>query len=194
MNMLMFPRMLASHDEGWAWLMEIHPRVVKMFALYVVPMSLLPAVMLVYAADVFNGDEMLLHNISNHDARILAVLLFIVQLAMVPLMGAVMQRIGDMVGARPAYHDAFAFAAVVPTPLWLSSLALAVPSAPINALASLAGLFLSVLLIYEGTERVFRVEDPAKWRLLAGSILTAGLVAWAALMGLGFAAWRWAIG
>jgi hypothetical protein len=192
MNMMMFPRMISSHDEGWAWLMKVHPRVVSMYALYVLPMSLIPAAMLIYAADTYGG-RLMLGNLTMGEAGILAAVFFVAEMALVPIMAAVIQRIGDMIAARPDYHDAFAFAAVVPTPLWLSSLALFVPSLAINALAAATGLFLSGLLIYEGTCRVFRLEDEGKSLLLTGSILAAGLVAWVALMGLAFVGWGWAI-
>lgn len=192
MNIMMFPRMFSSHDEGWAWLMRVHPTVVKMYLLYVLPMCLIPAAMLLYAADTYSG-RMMLGNVSMREAWFLAGLFFIAEMVMVPLMGAVIQRMGDIVGARPEYHDAFAFAAVVPTPLWLSSLALFVPSLAINGLATAVALFLCGLLIYEGTYRVYKLEDEGKSLLLTGSVLAAGLVAWVALMGLAFVSWGWAI-
>lgn len=192
MNMMMFPRMLSSHDQGWAWLMRVHPTVVKMYAFYVLPMSLIPAAMLLYAADSYGG-RLMLGNLAMGEAGILAAVFFLAEMAIVPVMGAVIQRIGDIVDARPDYHDAFAFAAVVPTPLWLSSLALFVPSLAVNALAAATGLFLAGLMIYEGTCRVFRLEDEGKSLLLTGSILAAGLVAWVAMMGLAFVSWGWMI-
>ncbi|MDP1651831.1 MAG: hypothetical protein Q8L56_03815 [Rhodocyclaceae bacterium] len=73
MNLMMFPRMLISHDEGWAWLMRVHPAVVKMFFLYVVPMSLLPAAMLLHAADTYGG-RMMLGNLTMDEAWTLAAL------------------------------------------------------------------------------------------------------------------------
>lgn len=191
MSIMTFARMLSSHDEGWAWLMRIHPSVVRMYVFYVVPMSMLPAGMLLYAANASGAT--ILGNLSQSEALALASLFLIAELLMVPVMGAVVQRIGDMVGMRPAYHDAFAYAAVVPTPLWLSSLALAIPSAAINALATAAGLVLATALVYEGAYRVFNTADQDKLRLLSTCVLAAGLVAWAALMGLAFLGWSWTI-
>ena len=188
MNLMMFPRMLTSHDEGWAWLMRVHPSVLTMFLFYAAPLSLLPPAMLLYAAHA--GDSML-GNLSMNEAWRLATLFYLAELIMVPLMAAIIQRVGDMVQSRPAYHDAFTFAAVAPTPLWLSSLALFVPSQSFNALVSVAALFASGILIFEGSRRVFHLDDEGSARLLTGSILAAGLVAWAALMGLAFAGWNW---
>lgn len=191
MNLKMFPRMFSSHDEGWAWLMEIHPSVPRIYLLYVVPMSLIPPAMLLFAAHAYS--DRLLGNISPSEAMWLAALFYIAELAAVPIMGAAIQRIGDLVNARPAYHDAFAFAAVVPTPLWLSALALFIPSVAINAVATVAALFGSAALIYEGAYRLFRLKDEGPMLLLSGSILAAGLVAWASLMGLAFVGWGWII-
>ena len=192
MNLRIFPRMLTSHDEGWAWLMQIHPSVPKTYFLYVVPMSLIPPAMLLFTAYAY-GDRVMLGNVSPSEAWWLAGLFFAVELLLVPIMGAVIQRIGDVVNARPAYHDAFAFAAVVPTPLWLSAMALFVPSVSVNALATLAALFASASMIYEGTYRLFQLKDEGPLLLLSGSILAAGLVAWAGLMGLAFVGWSWII-
>jgi hypothetical protein len=192
MNLLMFPKMLSSHGEGWDWLMRVHPSVVKTFLLYVVPMSLIPPAMLLFANQAY-GEEML-GNMSMREAWILAALFYIAELAMVPVMAAAVQRIAAMAKGRPAYHDAFVFAAVAPTPLWLSALFLFIPSLAINALAMAVALMLSGVLIYEGTYRMFELEDDSQLLLLTGSILAAGLVAWAGLMGFAFILWDWANG
>lgn len=192
MNMMMFPRMLSSHDEGWAWLTRVHPSIAKMTLFYVLPMSLLAAAMLLYGAITYGGTAA--GNLSLHRAWMLTGAFMVAELVAVPVMGAVIQRIGDLVGARPAYHDAFAFAAVVPTPLWLSSLAAFIPSLTANAVAMALALFASGLLIFEGAQRVFQQEDEGHSLLLAGAVLAAGLVAWVLMMGLAFVAWGWAIG
>ena len=191
MNPMMFPRMFSSHDEGWAWLMNVHPSVVRMYSLYVVPLSLIPPAMLLYAANAY-ADRML-GNISMDEAWKLATLFFLAELVMVPLMGLVIQVIGDVAGTRPEYHDAFAFAAVAPTPLWLSALALFVPSAAFNGAATVVALIACGILIYEGSYRVFRLADDKQAPMATASILAAGLLAWVSLMGLafGFLGWNW---
>jgi len=52
-----------------------------------------------------------------------------------PAQARVVQRIAEIADAHPAYHDAFVFAAIAPTPLWLSALFLFIPSLTVNALA-----------------------------------------------------------
>jgi hypothetical protein len=187
MNLMMFPKMLSSHDEGWAWLMQVHPSVVRMYAMYVAPMSLIPPAMLLYAVNAYS--DRMMGNVSMNDAWALAVIFYIAELVAVALVATVIQRLGAVVEAQPDYHDAFAFAAIVPTSLWLASLALFVPNLTVIALVMAAALCISAVLIYEGNYRTFRLDDEGKSRLLAGSILAAGLVAWVVLMGLTFVSW-----
>jgi hypothetical protein len=192
MNLSMFPKMVTSHDEGWAWLMQVHPSVLRMYAFYVVPMSLIPPAMLLYAVNAY-GDRMMYNNITMDQAWMLAAVFFVAELVMVSLVAAVIQRLGAVVEARPAFHDAFAFAAVVPTPLWLSSLVLFVPNLTIIALVTAAALCVAAIMIYEGNYRVFGLDDDGKSYLLAASILAAGLVAWVCLMGMTFVVWGIAV-
>lgn len=192
MSPMMFPRMLASHDEGWVWLTQLHPSVAKTMWVYVLPMSLLAAGMLLYGAVTYGGTA--IGNLSAGEAWVLAGAFLVAELVAVPAMAAVIQRIGDLVGSRPDYQDAFAFAAAVPTPLWLSSLALFIPSLMANAAVMALALFASGMLIFEGTQRVFRQEDEGQALVLSGTVLAAGLVGWVLMMGVAFVTWGWAIG
>lgn len=187
MNPMIFPKMLTSHAEGWEWLMNAHPSVTKMFLAYVVPMSMIPPAMLIYASQAYSNTPML--QISQNQALILAVVFFLTELIVVPIMGWVVQHIGAVADAHPAYHDAFALAAVVPTPLWLTPLALFVPSVMFNLMIMLCGLAGSAALIYQGVDRVFRLDDEGKTLLVAGSVFAAGLVAWVAMLVLAFVTW-----
>lgn len=191
MNMMMFPKMLSSHDEGWKWLADVHPSVARVFAFYVMPMALIPPAMVMYAVSAY-GDQFLTP-VSMQAAWAMAILFYCCELAAVPVMAAVIQRLGDIVEARPAYHDAFAFSAAVPTPLWLSPLALFIPSLTLMGLAMAAALFISGVLIYRGNYRLFQLNDEGQCRLLSGAILAAGLVAWVILMGVAFVSWGWVV-
>jgi hypothetical protein len=190
MNMMIFPRMFASHREGWDWLMRLHPSAVKMYLVYVVPLSLIPPAMLLYAWST-NRDS-LPGNIEMNEALALAVLFYVMELVMVPVMGRVIQRIGEVIGVRADFRETFGLAAVVATPLWLAPLFLFIPSLTVNVLAVAAALFGSGMLIYEGTYRVFQLEEEGRSLLLAGSILAAGLVAWVAMMVIALVSWGWA--
>jgi hypothetical protein len=190
MNMMMFPKMFASHGEGWNWVMRVHPSVVKLYLFYVAPMSLIPPAMLFYAwyaySDVMPG------NISSNAALTLVTFFYVVELVVVPVMGNVIQQIGSVAGVRPSYQDAFTMAAIVPTPLWLAPLFLFVPNVWVPVLAVFASLFGAGMLIYEGIYRVFQLQEEGHSLLLAGSIMAAGLVAWVAMLVMAFVSWGWA--
>lgn len=191
MNMMMFPKMLSSHDEGWKWLADIHPSVAKVFALYVVPMALIPPAMVLYAVSAY-GDRFLTP-ISMRNAWTMAILFYACELLAVPVMAAVIQRLGDIVDARPTYHDAFAFSAAVPTPLWLSPLALFVPSLALMGMAMTAALFISGILIYRGSYQLCHLSSESQAKILSGAILAAGLVGWVSLMIIAFVSWGWVV-
>ena len=187
MNPMMFPKMLTSHAEGWDWLMRIHPSVARMYLAYVVPMSLIPPAMLFYASRTYTDIPLL--QISADKALFIAIVFFVTELVMVPIMGRVVQSIGNVADAHPPYHDAFALAAVVPTPLWLAPLALFVPNLYFAMVVMLFALGASAALIYQGVDRVFDLTDEGKTLLVAGSVFAAGLVAWVSMMGLAFVTW-----
>lgn len=187
MNPMMFPKMLTSHAEGWEWLMRIHPSVARMYLAFVVPMSIIPPAMLIYASRTYSDVPML--EISSDKALFIATVFFITELIMVPIMGRVVQSIGNVADAHPPYHDAFALAAVVPTPLWLAPLALFIPNLYFAMLVMLLALGASAALIYQGVDRVFGLADEGKTLLVAGSVFAAGLVAWVTMMGLAFVTW-----
>ena len=187
MNTMMFPKMLTSHAEGWDWLMRIHPSVARMYLAYVVPMSIIPPAMLYYASRTYRDVPLL--GISADKALLIAAVFFVTELIMVPIMGFVVQSIGNVANAHPPYHDAFALAAVVPTPLWLAPLALFVPNVYFAIIIMMLALGASAALIYQGVDRVFRLADEGKALLVAGSVFAAGLVAWVAMIGLAFVTW-----
>lgn len=146
MNLLMFPKMLTSHGQGWDWLMRIHPSVSKMYLAYVVPMSLIPPAMLLYAWRTYRTAPLL--EISLNQALVLAAVFLLAELVMVPVMGRVLQRIGEVANVNPDYQDTFALAAVAPTPLWLAPVALFVPSVAFNAIVMVLALAGVATLIY----------------------------------------------
>lgn len=191
MSPMMFPRMFSSHGEGWDWLMRIHPSVTRMFFSYVLPMSIIPPAMLFYAGHTYRGAP--LPEVGTPQLMAIVTLFFITELVAVPLMAKVIQRLGQVADCQPAYHDAYALAAVAPTPLWLAPLCLFIPSLLFNVMVGVLAWFGAGLLIYQGVYRVYGVEDEGHSLLLAGSVLAAGLVAWAAMMVLTLVSWGWAV-
>jgi len=108
---------------------------------------------------------------------------------MVPVMGRVLQMIGQVADANPSYRDTFTLAAVVPTPLWLAPVALFVPSLAFNILVMLLALACAAALIFQGVDRTYDLRDEGHSLLLAGSVFAAGLVAWVIMLVLAFVTW-----
>lgn len=187
MNFMMFPKMLTSHGEGWDWLMRVHPSVSKLYVSYVVPMSLIPPAMLIYAWR--NDKDAPFIELSQSMALLLAALFFVAELAIVPAMARVVQRIGELAGSCPPYERAFTLSAVAPTPFWLAPIALFVPSLAFNTLVMILALIGAATLIYQGVDRIFRLQDEKLSLLVAGAVLAAGLAAWITMMALAFACW-----
>ena len=187
MGPLMFPKMLFSHEEGWNWLNRIHPSVVGMYLLYVLPLSIVPPAMLFYAWHGYR--ETLFPEVSMNQALLICLVFFVAELVVVPVMADVIRRIGRVADATPTYQDAFTLAAVAPTPLWLAPLFLFIPSLLVISLVLALALLGAGMLIYQGAPKAFHVDDEGKANLLAASVIAAGLVAWVAMMLAGFVVW-----
>lgn len=178
------PKMLYSYREGWDDLIQVHPTVSKMFTTFVVPMSLIPVVMLLYALLVTPGAVFpaLVPAVTAGEAIGVAVAFFIAELLMVALMASIIQQMGDLVDRDPTYPDAFMLAAVAPTPLWLSALALFIPVTWVVGVVVAIAWVASAALIYHGVYPLFKLENHKKSRVMGTSVLFAGIVAWFSLL------------
>lgn len=184
MNPMNLPKMVYSYSDGWLDLVSIHPTVAKLFTMYVMPMSLIPPAMFVYANLVEPGGVFpaQVPALTGGEVMLVAVGLYLAELVMVLLMGSLIQQIGDVVDINPAYPESFMLAAVAPTPLWLAALALFVPSAVFNGVVLAVAWVASAALIYHGVEPIFRLDGHSKSRLMGSVILMAGVLAWCALL------------
>ncbi len=178
------PKLFYSYSDGWSDLIRVHPTIARLFALYVVPLSLLPPAMVTYSMEMAPGAVFpaVVPQLGTAEAVGVAVAFYLAELTMVWLMASIIQDMGELVDASPGYHDAFMLAAIAPTPLWLSSLALFVPSAWIVGLAVAVAWFGSAALIFHGVCPLFGITDHGKGRLMGGFVLALGVVAWLALL------------
>lgn len=184
MTLASLSKMVASESEGWLDIARIHPSVARLFAFYVVPLSLIPPLMYAYAQMVHPGAvfELVEPPLSVGELATVGGVFFLIELANVALMAAYIQQLSGMADARPDYAAAYALAAIAPTPLWLSALALFVPSFWFNALAVLAAWAATVALIRHGVRPLLNVADEGKAHRLANAITAAGVAAWLALL------------
>lgn len=117
------------------------------------------------------------------DATAFAAGFYLIELAMVALMAAIIQQMGDVVKIRPHYHEAFVLAAIAPTPLWFAPIALFLPSMWINIVVEALAWVASAALIYHGVPALLRMQDHSRSRTMASFVLTAGVIAWFTLLG-----------
>jgi hypothetical protein len=161
--------------------------VLTLFLLYAVPMSVIPPVMIYYAGATYGGQ--LFPVMSDMQLQAIGFLFFIAELAMTFAVAYVIRRMGEVIDIKPAFEDAYKLAVVAPTPLWLVPLFLFIPSVTLNLTAISAALMLSGILIFRNVPPILRVEEKGHAILLSGSILAAGLVAWAVMMYLTLVSW-----
>jgi len=163
---------------------EAGPSVPKLLLFYVVPMSLLPPLMYVYAQ--FNHAGAIFPRLEPalglHETVLVGIAFFLIELLAVSLMAMFIQQMGDQVGVHPSYADAYALAATAPTPLWLATLGLALPSFWINAGFMLVAWFFCVGLIRRGVQMLFMPYDDSRTHRLANTLTFVGLMTWFALL------------
>ena len=184
MHLAQYPKMIWSYGEGWDDLMEAHPTPSHLMWRYVVPMSLLPPAMFAYSAMLHPGAVLpaLVPAVSGLEVAANCAVFFLAQLLMVRIMAAVIHKTAEMLEADADYHNAFTLAAVAPTPLWLASLALFVPSFGFMLTVGAIAWCLSAALVLHGVEPLFQLGNHSRSRLMAGFIVTEGVMAWIGLM------------
>ncbi len=180
MNLAQYPKMIWSYGDGWKELMRVHPTPAHLMWRYAAPMSLLPPAMFAYAAMVHPGTVLpdLVPAVTGMEVLATCIVFFLAQLLMVRIMAAVIQKTAEMVDAQSDYLNAFTLATVAPTPLWLASLSLFVPSFGFMLTIGAIAWCLSAALVLHGVEPLFRLENHSRSRLMAGFILSAGVMAW----------------
>jgi hypothetical protein len=183
MTILPIHKLFFSSQEGWDEVARIHPNVINLYALLVLPLSLLPPLMLEYAGRHFGTD---LYPASTPMAWSLTALTFLLaELVTVPLMAWGIQSVANSKGIACDFHDAFTLAAIAPVPLWLSSLALFSGDPVLVVLLAALGLGGSVLLIFRGVEGILKVKEDVVAFELAFIVTGLGMIAWALLLVLG---------
>lgn len=166
--------------KGWRHLTQAKYSMHRLFLLHVVPLSLIPPLFVYYGN--FNFAAGLLPVLSSSKLLMVAVILFLVELVAVPLMALVVRQLAEVADVHPTYHDAFTFAAVAPTPLWLLPIMFLIPDMMINLLSLTLALMATVGFIYYGVPTVFRIKERGHAIMMFGAVLTAGVVAWVFLM------------
>lgn len=166
--------------KGWRHLVQRKYSMHRLYLLHVVPMSLIPPLFIYCAAGKYAGD--LLPVLSDSKLLLVALILFVVELAAVPVMALIIRQLAEVAEIHPTYHQAFTLAAVAPTPLWLAPIVLLIPDMSVNLIVLTMALMATVGFIYYGVPAVFHIKERGHAILLFGAVMTAGVIGWALLM------------
>lgn len=180
MNLISLAKLPLSTTQGWPELETIHPRVLKLFAFVVLPLSLLPPGMLYYAGTHY--PEAFLPGAGGKNWGAIGVAFFLVEMATFLGMGWLIKQVAESNRLQIDYHDAYMLAAIAPIPLWLSSLGLLIPSLAFNAVLSLAALGLSCGILYHGIEGLCHMREDVTAAGIVQTVIGASLIAWALLL------------
>lgn len=184
MSLASLSRMFVSESEGWSDLVRIESLPRQLFWTYVVPMSLIPPLMYAFSELVQPGAVFpaVVPHLSVMEAATVGILFFFAELAMVELMVNFIQDRCEAAGSRSTAAGVFTLAAVAPTPLWLSSLALFVPSLWVNVVAVVAAWAGSAVLIRHGVRPLLGVTDGILAHRMGNALIFAGVMAWLGLL------------
>lgn len=180
MNPMTLFKLFFKPTAGWQALIASQPSMHRLFLLHVIPFALIPSVMIYIAGtkqtlmffDLLPGNKLLL----------VSFILFLVQLAVVPVMATIVRQLAEIADSHPSYKQAFTLAAVAPTPLWMAPVFLIVPDMLVNMAVTTLAMMASAGFIYYGIPTVFKIKEQGHVYLLFGAILVAGVVAWGFLM------------
>ncbi len=183
MNLMQFPQMLVSTHAGWDEVERLRPEMGTMFLRLVLPLSLLPPLMIVYAS---TGVGAHVFPDASHETWLLAAMFFfIAEHLSVPLMAGSIRQASIAKGASGNLHDAYMVASISPVPLWLSSLALFLDQPWLVVMFALLALAASGVLIHHGVRRLLRVREDVDATDMAVQVTSLGVLAWLLLVVVG---------
>lgn len=180
MNMMHLSRALFSPRDGWDEIERSHPGMDEMFLRLVLPLSLLPPVMILFASGGIGAE--LLPNAHIGNWLLAAAFFFVAEQFSVPLMAGAIREAARAKGIDATLRDAYAVAAIAPVPLWLSSLALLLGSPWLVVGAAVAALVAAGVLVRNGVERLFGVEEAVEASEMAVQVISMGVLAWVVLL------------
>lgn len=165
-----------------AWLLagSIHPSLSRVFLGIVLPLSLLPPLMLYYAG-TWHGDDFM-PGFAARSWGSVALIFFLAEMATVAALGPIIRGIAYLNGVATDSESPYLLAFAAPIPLWLSSLALFVPSFIFVAAVCVLALAFSCVIIYHGVGTLLRVREDIVAGSIAYGIMACGMIAWAMLL------------
>lgn len=185
MNVHALSRLPVSVADGWPELIRTRPSLLRIFALVVLPLSLLPPLMLYWAGT--QHPEVFPPELRAKPWAEVAATFFVAELVTLAAMGWLIRRIALGYGLELDYHDSYLLASITPVPMWLSALGLLVPTLLFAAVVATAGLVLSCAILYHGIQAYCRTRDDVAAAGLVRTVLGLGFAAWCALLAIALA-------
>ena len=180
MSLTNFPAMLVSEATGWADVEKAHHTRRWYMTSVVMPMSLLPPLLYMYAETMHPG-AIFPASVATPTVLQLIVtgaLFYVAQLWMVSYLAMLVQRMALARDHDPGADDSYALATISMIPLWIASLAMLVPSLGFNlAVFGLAALA-SVELMRHGVKPLLHIPDEKKAHYVASMVTIVGIVTW----------------
>lgn len=209
MKILSFP-----HVHMWERLSRSHLPIATVFFFYVLPMSLIPALMLYYAGTAYHENLLPALTLTASQLQILSGVFFVAELAGVFLMaGGIQWEVNTelkvihspqkmleypvepaSIGTpepfrRVEYRDAFMLAALAPTPLWIGSLSLLIPSFMIAMTIGALALVASAMILYYATPSMLKLVEMGEGTLFSYTTVAIGMFGWTAMMYITLLSW-----
>ena len=172
--------MMFSFRRGWDELIRIDPSIARLFAVMVLPLSLLPPAMIYYAGSHYG--DVFVAGVSPQQWHLAAAIFFFAELLTVPAMAWIMHLVCRANDVTAGYHQCFTLAAMAPIPMWISSLVLFVPNLQLCVVVGGLGLLCSLAITYRGTYALLRMREELRAMQMATVVTGAGLLAWLLLM------------
>ena len=184
MTLLSIIQLPFSHLKRWKHIQQRHPSIATLAWCVVLPMSLLPPVLLYYAATHY-GDSFA-PGFADRQWRFITTILFLAELLTFFLMGCLIHAVvNSNRELSMSYHDAYLVAALAPLPLWFATIALLVPSLLFNAMVVMVALGTSCSLVYHGLQALCeRSTNDVTTMSVTYTVMAAGLLAWGLLMAI----------
>lgn len=178
------PGMLVSEKTGWEEIDKSNYSARWFFRSLVTPLSLLPPAMYAYAELVHPGKifPLSMPALTAMQLLVIGIVFYVMQLLMVPYMAMLIQRMAQAKDHDPGYDNAYALAAIAPVPLWLSSLALLVPSQGFVIGVGILAWVAALALIRHGVRPLLHIDDEKTAHYVANMVSMSGIAAGIALL------------
>jgi len=157
------------------------PPAVLTYLLIALPLSLLLPIMANFAGSAYGG-KVITGFAAPTWERLLVILM--VELAIIPLSAGLAQLIGKFFQLQIHARQAYLIVTLGTVPIWLASLALAIPSLTALLSAGTLGIGISGLTLYRSSRRLLKLEEDALAVLFSGLLLVCCLPLWTAILAL----------